>query len=1028
MENYYLRVPIRIEAKYIKSERMVSSPLADFTNLPWNDGKEDINFDQPFVSDGIIHQPFESQNLLLEKGVHLHFIIPHYLGQHIPQNAALRDKKTDHLPAAPNTWLITKKDKHGVTQWIIESDYIHDETYTPPANSEQPPCIIPYMNNQNYSGKPYRYMGRKTLLSDTRKPGDTFKSLNKDGKPLTVIGYGDINFSSFYPNCASVFGFHEKIDMPSTLSYSVLGWNSEVDDDLLNNVIKEIFKKVPDASNDQINMQLKNLFKLEIKPGENKITSSSVPRAVFYGEINIDNVNTDSTPDLKISIGNTGSEALSALMAEELGQDSSAKKIIEEQLESILLFSKLDHLATDIGPKFLEARHEKGFRSSHSGHLWKIVTQSGSNTNEDSSLSLPELPTELAKLLHQLNLAQFNFDKNFHEITSLKEQLYLDWYKYMHAAYPPIEGRGEYPDPDHIRYFIQNYSLQELKDKINATGKISYKKIDKIIKPVPQPTLSNDLAHKLLDAWIAVTVLLNTENSKRKTNKQPLLEIAIIAGPRYWEPNAPAVMIADKNSKDIEHAEAKNLTCSLLSSGQSLTPPSISTQNTGDILTKCSGTNTYKLSDQTWNPFILDWEIDLTDTNMSQDDGAFDNNGINNNFILNQHGPDFIKKNYSSGSLSVFAGSVIMSTHARPALLLNIKSFITNTLKQENIKFTGSYTINNFLEATDWAAALNLLSIPDSILNKISKKDFSTNPFYTAWKAYKSPLLARKVISQTLSGFNQASIMRRKAAQLPVAEPLGFEVAQKFTADVKKLADNKRDSSPITAFDFNPLRSGKMKLNMLRLVDNFGEPHDINTETISVAASETLLDSNGNVFLKPRLAQSARLNFRWLSATGNVSGSDNYYRDGVNQAETNDHPATSPICGWLTPNYLDNSMAVFAADGTALGYINSNAEWNSLPWLNQAASISKNIQNPYLQNVVNWLVNTFKKSTDTNSPKWNDFITTTEIALNNTAPSNANLYDAKAILMGRPMAVVRARISFQPKDCLCLSKAGQACL
>ncbi len=50
---------------------------------------------------------------------------------------------------------------------------------------------------------------------------------------LTIVGYGDLDFASFYPNCSSVFGFCDTAQQlkddgfkpnSETLSYSVIGW------------------------------------------------------------------------------------------------------------------------------------------------------------------------------------------------------------------------------------------------------------------------------------------------------------------------------------------------------------------------------------------------------------------------------------------------------------------------------------------------------------------------------------------------------------------------------------------------------------------------------------------------------------------------------------------------------------------------------------------------------------------------------------------------------------------------------------
>jgi len=1019
----YLIVPVRIEAKYLESSCMAASPLADFTKLPWNDGTKDINADNPFVADGIVHQPFESQNILLPAGVHLHFILPHYLGQQIPKNSGLPTAGT--LPAAPNRWLITKSDNGAQTQqWIIESDFVHPlEDYQP----VEATCIIP-----SKQGRPYRYMGRTTLLSDkraTKDTSDTFKSLNRN-IPLTVVGYGDMNFSSFYPNCMGVFGFHDKDGTPSaSLKYSILGWNAAREDDLLNQAIAKILANSASATAVQINAQLQNLFKLEIST-DTPLSSSAIPRTVFYGEIKVDGKSNTVKPDLKISIGNTGTEALSALLANEIS--STEKQAIEEQLESILLFSKLDHLITDTGPKFLEARHEKGFRSSHSGHTWKIVSQTpnskgaatGANAPESPELP-PEQAREQARLLHELNFAQYAFDNDSHEIAGLREQLYLDWHKYMHAAYPSLEGRGQFPDPDHIRYFIENHSLPELRDKISKTGQVTYGDADKSFQPIPESAGANDLAHDLSSAWTAANRSLTAENDKRDAS-QPRLALSLVAGPRYWEPNPPVIMISGLVLEPSDHNDAKSakeryLGCSLKSSSLELDAASISTQNLGDILTQCSGANSHLLSTQKWNPFILDWEIDLLDTRLEQSNGAFDADGIDKNFALDQFGPDFaIKGKYTEGNLSVFSGSTMMSTHARRSMLHNIKSFFTNALKQEKIAFKDSIKIDDFLAAGSWPAAFAMLVIPSDITTITSDAAYSSNPFRTAWEAYHL-LHRKKVISQALNGFNQACIMKRKVSQLPINEPIGFEGGKSFTGTVENYVQKKRDSSPITAFDFNPLRCGKITINRLSLIDNFGIAHDIDMEHTSPIAAETLRNDKGDVFLRPRLAQPARLNFRWLSAHP-VSLKDESFEDKV---ETNDRPYTSPVCGWLMANYLDNTLAVFAADGSPLGYIDDKAQWNMLPWVtNQTTAIDANIPNPYLSNVVKWLVNTFKES----SNNWNDFLTASQVALNNIAPVNARLYDSKAVLMGRPMAVVRTRVSFELKGLPALEQSWPALL
>src|SRR5438105_5713040 len=46
---------------------------------------------------------------------------------------------------------------------------------------------------------------------------------------LTAVGYGEPTFAAFYPNCHSVFGFHDadsKSAPPAGVRYDVVGWYS----------------------------------------------------------------------------------------------------------------------------------------------------------------------------------------------------------------------------------------------------------------------------------------------------------------------------------------------------------------------------------------------------------------------------------------------------------------------------------------------------------------------------------------------------------------------------------------------------------------------------------------------------------------------------------------------------------------------------------------------------------------------------------------------------------------------------------
>ena len=1059
-----LVVPFRIEGKFLQHSLQVTPPTADFSKLPWNNGNTDIHFNQPYVSDGLIREPFEKK-LILNPGLHLHFILPHFLGKQYPNaHTGETNNQQQRMPAAPNRWLVTKKNQDTIVQrWLIQSDYIYDENDIP----EEPTCIIPCN-----SGRPYRYMGKKISLSSLCKNNvqisakNSFKQQSPNQQALTVVGYGDIYFSSFYPNCLGVFGFHDPQpitanEQNTNLHYSVIGWFDEDKDDLLYHSIAQFIDQNEDCTFDDLNKQLQRQFGICINTTTPNAAASVGSASIFYSDLELKVTEgqivppNSSTPTLKLAIGNTGTQALSALMANQLADrhhitpassnTEQAKKTIEEQLESILLLSKIDHLKVDTTAKFVEARHEKSFDASHSGHLWKITTEHGSQLSTDNKEpAVPSLPEQLSDLLNTLNTAQAAYDQARHNIITLQEQLYADWYRYMHARYPIIEGRGEYPDADHIQYFIQHYGIDELSKLINDTGQLCY---DDSNKKAPQAKSNNktDLAHQLVTAWQTVATFLTNENKTRSSRQQPTLSLTLIAGPRYWQAKSPVLLFS---GIEAETSVQTSLNCSLINSSTDLNN-NISSDQLDALISHCSAlpgaAYHYQFDKQQWNPFILDWAANLSNPHLRLSSGSINPQGLKNNFRLHQSQPEFEKSHYTTGRLSVFSGSVLMSGHAKVAVLKNIEQFFTASFDKEKISFQANKTLDDFFQyavslsdgdstADAWSSALKLLNLNADIgANGVFKQQSSTsdisNPYFTAWLTY-GQLSKGQVISQTLNGFNEACIMRKKVPQFPIAEPIGFDYAKQFTANVKSLVKNQRHSSPIMAFDFNPVRAGAFNLDRLSLIDNFGDSHEVDIAQLTTVTAQTLQDDKGKAFLYPRLAQPARLNFRWQSAEPLPSGTVG------TSVDSNDHPNTSPICGWLLANYLNGDIAVYDADGNALGYISqvqdptagSTGQWNIVPWADKALDIQTNIANSHLRKVVTWLCQTSNQATSASSSLINDFLTATQVALNNIAPSNANQHNVKSILMGRPMAVVRASMSFELKGKPALNQSWSSLL
>lgn len=154
--------------------------------------------------------------------------------------------------------------------------------------------------------------------------------------------------------------------------------------------------------------------------------------------------------------------------------------------------------------------------------------------------------------------------------------------------------------------------------------------------------------------------------------------------------------------------------------------------------------------------------------------------------------------------------------------------------------------------------------------------------------------------------------------------------------------------------------------------------------------------------LPPALLQAARLDFDLISATDDqiVSGGE--------------HPEADPLCGWVLPNRLNQSLAAYEADGAPLGEMTIGigaAEAPQICWANAPNSRYTSLQQiaseirhfgPFLLALKDQPPATFKA-----------FLRAIDETLWTTVPMGAVFDQSLAVLLGRPLAMVRARVQFQ---------------
>jgi hypothetical protein len=244
-----LLVPMYVDALSLDNEQTVASSTANFSELPYNKNAQDFNYENPFVSEAFLSTPFQDHTHILPAGVHIHWALPASLttGQFQQKTSSSETSTSETSPPdndsvqglkfrdVPDRWLVIRSNKGGREKsWIVESNYLHpvDLVEIPDAITF-PLLSSPENNPTRFKDNPFRYMGRAYAVNDE----NLRKSLTgRDDKNyynhLNALGHGDPFFAAFYPNCHSVFGFHDaEVLSKDSATYEVYGWYSDNQDD-----------------------------------------------------------------------------------------------------------------------------------------------------------------------------------------------------------------------------------------------------------------------------------------------------------------------------------------------------------------------------------------------------------------------------------------------------------------------------------------------------------------------------------------------------------------------------------------------------------------------------------------------------------------------------------------------------------------------------------------------------------------------------------------------------------------------------
>jgi hypothetical protein len=1004
-----LVVPMQVQALCIgtpdaQGNSFALRAMADFSGLPYVDNGQQRNR-KPYTSSQVVSRggPFAGETIL-PAGIHLHWALPAGLthGQQQPDGSLL-------YPNVPNRWLVTRlilknkstNNSYIINQsWVVESDRLNLQVVSP-GGMHQP--TVP--TDPDVPGQNFRFIGQAFDAQNW-----TENSAAEHFPNLTAIGYGEAAFASFYPNCSSVFGFYDNLSGADynynydSVSYQLSGWYSDPSKD-------------PAAAG--------------IIPGENPYgwtfdndSGQAVTNTMCSGII--DNIvwNNSATyisdPDnsLTVAVGPSSQEALSALMARGSESDPQTTELVLNALQ----FGLLSQTGTINGTiqNFEELVHEAGFSNFNAGTMWQVrkKTQAGSDDNYEGEVTLPE---PIAQDLNTLNLQQSELDERKETLASKRRQLFSDWYKYLLVEYnnpytpESVRSRGEA-----IRQYLQEQvaEINAMQEQVSPDGALQqsintlaafisglldeqYELTNDVSAPrywqPNNPVLvlqGNDIAPvsrtgegETLSCRIATDLVGATQVTANAIQyNQPALTVSFITTQLPFPNDSPQSLLnlllndAVLMSRELQPAIAATLCADFAQSvyGQTLNYNSTLAalqDGIGYFLTQQSHPQTNYLTTSyneapapdpllvfhwngnTWLPLLLDYEVEFSPVQYIDAGDTYRRQFITENFALDDDEIDFSYTGQVSSPDEVYTGIIPLSADSQVDLAESIRQFIGQT------------------ESDD----ADLLEV----LNQVTDM----------------PILA-----QELSGLNHAMLMHQQILQMKVADPLANTFDQARVVAVRNAVGSESVYSPESSVSFNPIRAGTLRIQKLRLVDVFGCFRD-RSPSGSVFVAKSLVPppdmnaSSGTAFLPPRITQPSRLLFRWLSADNDA-------------IESNSHPATSPIIGWVLPDYPDRSIFLYNADGTPLGELAVGSDSTSVLWFaapggafplgTDFQTVMQN-QLPWLRNFATGLYN------NGNAQLLISLINSWTQTAEQTLPAGSSNNTA-GILMGQPLAITRASL------------------
>jgi hypothetical protein len=773
-----------------------------------------------------------------------------------------------------------------------------------------------------------------------------------------------------------------------------------------------------------------------------------------------------------IAMGNTTVQAVSALVKNHLAAPAAGSAPVLQSYETLLNALQLGVLRDLEGQgntlsTLEETLHSRGFAGIDGGHRWTIQTKAAPGSQSSVALTLP-LP--LAEQLATLNSAQLAYDQARSRLLTARQQLFMDWIIYVKqlCKKPP----DTYVIPTNTLSAFLAAGTSELKAVTTAaaTAGLLHYQTDQDqadqgtgrITGVTADGGASSLAGQVVIAYQTVATALAALPDGWELDAVPADSfwqatdpVLVLEGDRL-EParrNGPDVTIAVRADSELigelTVAGAAPVTVSGLIAPPSSMPaaqaaaavigeaalldPAYAPVSAAAATTALYGAVHTAGYQRTEDPV----ELTVTFGNAGNIALPPDAVGWNDQTPLPEFSPTRLDP-----FLPVW---LIWEGRLYPLDRDQSVSYPAGTLADRFILATDEIDLGYPVPVAftakapvtyDGAVVLSkkpFVSLTQQINTYLT--EYPGDQASTALTSARDYLAGRKVMSQAMDTFSLVQTLRTTIPQLPV-QNLVITVDPTTTAIAKAAAtsaaagDNWYDTGfnslapistgPAALYNYGPLRAGFLELTKLTIVDVYGQMMTLTTPAgptpgvLGVTAASDLAPvtgdtaNTGRAYLPPRVLAPGRVDARWLSAAFDTTVPG--FTDDF--TESNDHPATSPVCGWIVPNHLDLLLAFYDADGSPIGSF--GLEHGASKYRTHAGN-TENLTDdldtdlgPDSASLVNVHVARLMRFVDGKGADFlTDLMATIEQSDQYINPAGSAQDAALSVLIGRPLAILR---------------------